>query len=302
MNIQDPWRGVPSNGEKVPAFSLLSKLRTLMRILSAVISLIILHSPDTSTAENSGLAWQKMEDGLQVAELRSQQDSATNKVNLLIVKLDPEKFRFVLMCASQNGNRKMSVKDWCERYHLLGAVNAGMYQQDGLTSVGYLKTNEHINNGHMNRNMAVLAFNPVDAGMPQIQIIDREFQDFEVFRHKYRSFLQSIRMISLENKNVWSPQSSGWSTLAIAIDTQGQVLLIFNESRLSVHDLIEVLLSLPLSIRNAMYLEGGPQASLYLSTPTHTIERHGLWENGLDRPGIPPIDWPIPNILGILRK
>jgi hypothetical protein len=83
-------------------------------------------------------------------------------------------------------------------------------------------------------------------------------------------------MISCTQQNVWSRQDAKWSTLAVAMDTQGNILFLFNRTPLSVHDFIEILLSLPLSIKSAMYLEGGPQASIYLSTSRMTLERHGV--------------------------
>jgi hypothetical protein len=68
-----------------------------------------------------------------------------------------------------------------------------------------------------------------------------------------------------------------------------------------VHDFAEVLLSLPLSIKTAMYLEGGPQASLYLSTPKMMLERNGIWE-GFEENGPFQFSLPIPNVLGVVRK
>jgi len=109
-------------------------------------------------------------------------------------------------------------------------------------------------------------------------------------------------MISCEQQNVWSQQPTGWSTLAIGMDKNHNVLVIFSQQSYSVHDLIEILLSLPISIYNAMYLEGGPQASLYLSTKNSTIERYGGWEDSPDSHNSLRLWWPIPNVIGIVRK
>ncbi len=108
-------------------------------------------------------------------------------------------------------------------------------------------------------------------------------------------------MISCDGKNVWNRQNSKWSTLAIGMDTNGNMLLMFSRVPHSVHDFIDIILSLPLSLKSAMYLEGGPQASLYLSTPKLTLERSGIWE-GFEESNAFQFSLPIPNVIGITKK
>ena len=186
------------------------------------------------------------------------------------------------------------------KYQMLAAVNAGMFQENGLTSVGFMKNFGHVNNPRLSNANTILAFNPVGENLPEIQIIDRECQDFNDLRQKYQSFVQSIRMISCSQQNVWSRQDSKWSTLAVGMDTQGNILFLFSRTPLSVHDFIEILLSLPLSLKSAMYLEGGPQASLYLSTSRMTLERYGVW-GGLEKNSL-QFPLPVPNVIGISKK
>jgi hypothetical protein len=61
-------------------------------------------------------------------------------------------------------------------------------------------------------------------------------------------------------------------------------------------------LSLPISIFNAMYLEGGRKASLYLSAQGYEIDRVGIYENALNETPIRPGASPIPNVIGIMKK
>jgi hypothetical protein len=163
-----------------------------------------------------------------------------------------------------------------------------------------MKNFDHVNNPRLNKANTVLAFNPVDKNLPEIQIIDRECQDFNELRQKYQSFVQSIRMISCDQQNVWTRQDGKWSTLAVGMDTQGNILFLFSRTLNSVHDFIEILLSLPLSLKSAMYLEGGPQASLYLSTPKMTLQKDGVW-GGIDENSL-QFSLPVPNVIGIYKK
>ena len=271
-------------------------------LLYAVIFFILAVPINTALLAAETSPWREVEDGLMMGEFEPPKTSSSGDTRVLVIKIDPRKYSFKLMSASEYGGRKLTVREWCEKHQLVAAFNAGMYQKDGVTSVGYMKNFKHINNGRLNRNNALLAFNPVDAGVPEIQIIDRECQDFEKLKGKYHTLVQSIRMVSCEQHNVWNPQTTAWSTLAIGMDKSGQVLLIFSRQPYSVHDFIEILLALPISLYNAMYLEGGPQASLYLSTKNITLEKSGSWEGNPDSYNPIQVSWPIPNVIGIVKK
>ena len=272
-------------------------LKILASLLIAFSFLIFADGRTVFTSETS--PWKEAEAGLFVAEFQS--TLAENPYAVTVVKIDPNNYSLQLLCASEHGKETLTAKEWCSRNRLLAAVNAGMFQADGLTSVGYMKNFDHVNNPKLSKANTILAFNPVDGSMPEAQIIDRECQDFSKLRQKYQSFVQSIRMISCAQQNVWTNQNSKWSTLAIGTDTDGNILFMFGRTAHSVHDFIDILLSLPLSLKSAMYLEGGPQASLYLSTPKLTLERNGVGE-GLVENGSFKFALPIPNVIGIVKK
>ncbi len=272
--------------------SILLKIMALLTVLG----LISLFGDWAFTSES--IPWKQADDGLLVAEFESVFNS--DPYAITVVKIDPELYSFQLLCAKEHGKEPLTTKEWASKYQMVAAVNAGMFQADGLTSVGFMKNFDHVNNPRLSKANAILAFNPVEKNLPEILLIDRECQDFNGLRQKYRSFVQSIRMISCKQQNVWSRQDSKWSTLALGMDTQGNILFLFSSTPHCVHDFIEILLSLPLSLKTAMYLEGGPEASLYLSTPRMTLERYGVREghesNSLQFP------LPVPNVIGISKK
>jgi len=239
--------------------------------------------------------WKRIDDGLSLIEMNSQ------KVTL--IKIDPKYYSLKLLCASENNNPRMTAKKWCQRHNLISAINAGMFQADGITNVGYMKNFNHINSPRLNgRYKAVLAFNPVDATVPEVQIIDLKCQDFERVRDKYQTLIQGIRMVSCRQENVWEKQDKMWSIAAFGIDKSGNGLFILAESPYSVHDFTNILLSLPVSLYNAMYLEGGPEATLYFSTNAVEFEKIGSYETRLKEDGFPKMARPIPNVIGIAKK
>ncbi len=269
-------------------------------IFSLSISLILFIAHD-GMSQNS--TWRKLDEGLFLGQFNPFYETPSKESKITIAKISPTYYSFKLFCASELGKMRLTPKEWCKKYDLISAINAGMYQQDRLTNVGFMKNFLHLNNPRLNSAYkAVLAFNRLDLNVPEIQIIDLKCQDFDKLKSKYQTFVQNIRMISCTQENVWSKQDKRWSLASLGVDKEGNVLFIFSEAPYSVYDINHFLLSLPISIFNAMYLEGGPEASLYLSAPGIELEKMGIYGIGLDESAVRSGAHAIPNIIGIVKK
>jgi hypothetical protein len=250
-------------------------------------------SPPSALSQDE--LWKRIDNGLFLGEFNSQ------KITLL--RIDPKYYSFGLLCSSENKKLRMTAKQWCQKHNLLSAINAGMFQADGITNVGYMKNFNHMNNPRLNtKYKAVLAFNPVDATFPEVQVIDMICHDFEGLRDKYQTLIQGIRMISCRQENVWQKQNKLWSITAFSMDKSGNGLFIFAEPAYSVHDFTNILLSLPISLYNAMYLEGGPEATLFFSGNGVEFEKIGSYDTGLNENDFLKIARPLPNVIGIVKK
>jgi uncharacterized protein YigE (DUF2233 family) len=279
-----------------------SRMRTVSALLSISCILICLVVLSSDAVSKNG-PWRKVEDGLFLGQFDPLYETPVKDSKIIILKINPTYYSFKLLCASELGKVRLTPKDWCKKYNLIAAINAGMYQKDGLTNVGYMKNYSHLNNPRLNSAYkAVLAFNRVDVRVPEIQIIDLKCQDFEALRPKYQTFIQGIRMISCNQENVWSKQDRRWSLAVLGVDKEGSVLFILSEAPYSGYDFNNVLLSLPLSILNATYLEGGPEASLYFSAAGTELEKVGIYGTDLDGSVVRSGAYPIPNVIGIIKK
>ena len=256
-----------------------------------------------SNALSQNDPWKKVDEGLYWAEFYPSQKPPVKDSKITIVKINPKFYSFKLLCASDLGKTRMTAKDWCLKHNLISAINAGMYQEDGLRSVGYMKNFSHVNNPRLSSSYkAVLAFNRTDAAVPEIQIIDLRCQAFEELKPKYQTFVQSIRMVSCQQENVWAKQDNMWSLAVLGMDKNGNILFIVSEAPHSVHDFINVLLSLPISLYNAMYLEGGAEASLYFSLNGVELDKVGNNGSGLNDSLVRGVVRAIPNVLGITKR
>jgi hypothetical protein len=138
--------------------------------------------------------------------------------------------------------------------------------------------------------------------VPEVQLIDRDCQDFEALGKRYGSLVQSIRMIACDGRNVWAKDARRTSIVCMGLDRRKHLAFVVARAPIGPHDLIEVLRARPLELRSAMYLEGGPEAQLFVRAGGKELELVG----GGDPPFLPqarrPAAWRIPNVLGLERR
>lgn len=255
-----------------------------------------------AAADAATVSWETLEPGLELGSAASPISSDTGDSRIRVLRIDPARFELLLLnsSASPDGTR-LTAKEWSQRYGLVAAINASLYQSDLSTSVSLMKSRTHTNNPRLSRHNAVLLFDRLDDAVPPVQIVDRTCRDLTAVQGRYGAMVQSIRMVSCQRTNVWSQQPQNkWSTAALGVDQNGKLLLIHVRSPLSTHDLIDGLLTLPLGLREAMYLEGGPEAQLYVNAGGRELEwvgSHGSSFAGIEN----TYALPIPNVLGVRR-
>lgn len=253
---------------------------------------------DGSTPEAS--QWQELEPGLELGAFRSPQVSEVGDSVIRLLRIDPKRFEFRLLNASAPDQRRsLTARQWSRENNLVAAINSSMYQEDHRTSVSFMRTRTHTNNPRVSKDMAILAFGRRTPSVPLVKIIDRQCEHFDTWKNRYGTLVQSIRMISCQGRNVWSPQPEKWSTAAIGVDQYGRILFIHVRSPYSTHDLIDILRALPLGLSRAMYAEGGPEAQLYVRSRDREYEFVGGFETAFNETS--PA-WPIPNVVGIVRR
>ncbi|MEJ2220623.1 MAG: phosphodiester glycosidase family protein [Desulfobacterales bacterium] len=247
--------------------------------------------------------WQQLDRGLELGIFPAPQAAAGGDSVVRVLRIDSRYFQLKLFNVShiQNGV-PLTPKQWCRQNGLAAAINPSMYQIDYKTSVSLMRTKVHTNNPRLSKDMTILAFDRQDAGVPRVKIIDRQCEDFQSWKKKYGTLVQSIRMISCKGENVWKPQARRWSTSAIGIDKRDRILFIHVRALYSTHDLINILQKLPLNISRAMYTEGGPQAQLYINSAGKELEFAGSYETNSNAADEGSISWPLPNVLGISKR
>jgi len=252
------------------------------------------------------IPWITLTDGLQYVELDAPEKSVVNDSKLTILKVDAWKFDFEFLTASEHGKNLRTAEEWAKEFDKNIIINAGMYNYDKVHSnKGYLKNYKHLNNptksGYYN---AILAMHPKDKLKPPFRIIDITYQDWEKVKTQYFSLCQGMRMIGQEGEGMAyskRPDQSCSMVLA-ATDNVGNLYIIYTRSPYTHLAMIGFLQGLPLNIRTTVYLEGGPETSLYINTGDTVIAKYGSYVSNTCDNDDNDHFWKIPNVIALRKR
>lgn len=263
------------------------------------------HQQKTNPADPV-IAWEPLSDGLLLTTMDGPRASKYGDSRITVLRIDPARYTFRLVAAAEQDTVQRTPKEWCEREGLLGAINAGMYSlTDHLSASGYMRNFTHINNPRFKPGFnALLAFNPADSTLPPLRIIDMQNENWKPLLDQYQSCFQSIRMIdNLGHPVYWKSRPVQYCSMTLlAVDQEGQVLFLFTRSPYSANEMIDFMLKSPLHVASAMYLEGGPEASLYAKTDSVEVIRIGSFVSGTWARDDNETFRTMPNILGFSKK
>ncbi len=243
--------------------------------------------------------WEALEEGLQLGLFPAEFEGG-NAFEVVILRIDPTLYDFTVETASAEGV-SLSLGEWARRKDLVAAINASMYLPDGVTSTGYLRAGDVINNGRIASLFGAFFVAGPDAGdLPGADLLDRSTDEWEARLGRYRYVVQNYRMISADRRLLWKPGGPQHAISAVARDGRGAILFILCREPLTGVDFGKLLLDLPLDVRVVMYTEGGSQAGLLVHTPV----RRQLWM-GRSLPDFLSGGHqgaPLPNVIGVRRK
>ena len=272
------------------------------RVAAAIVVGAILAAAAAVRADEA-VSWQALEPGLEYAEIVSPLRAAEGDSLIRIARIDPTRFSVVLLNASAlPDGTPHTARDWADRHGLVAAINASLYQADHRTSTSLMRSREHVNNPRLSRHNAVLLFDRRDGGVPPVQLVDRTCRDLGSVADRYAGAVQGIRMISCKRANVWTQQPKQWSNAAVGVDEAGRLLFIHMRAPLSTHDFAEALLALPIGLRETMYVEGGPEAQLYVRAGEREVDAVGSHGSSGFAGLAGTFALPIPNVLGVRRN
>lgn len=238
--------------------------------------------------------WLNLETGLDFCEIRLNEGDS----KLTALRIDPEKFDFILGASGKDGESPRTLEKWATDYDLTAAINASMYLPDNLKSTGYMRSGDYINNNRiMERFGAFFVAGPRKEGLPRATILDRDEKGWKEKLENYDTVIQNYRMTNASRKILWSPGGPLYSISAVAEDGDGRILFLHSRMPLEAYSFVQQLLHLPLDIRTVMYVEGGAQAGLIVHSEKLKRDLAGAHAPSFLVSG--KVKATIPNIIGI---
>jgi hypothetical protein len=278
-----------------------------MRLIRNILLFSLISIGTTAQESPIGdISWKDLMEGMQYAEIDAPDKSVVNDSRLTVLKIDPYRFDFEFLTASEQGKKLRAAPDWAAEFSQHIVVNAGMYNYNrNHTNKGYMKNYGHLNNPKKTtNNNAMLAMHPKDTTKPPFEIYDITCQKWDSIRHLYHSFCQGMRMISGEGEAMAFSKrpDQSCSMVVAATDTLKNLYIVFTRSPYTHRAMIGYLQKLLPGIRTTVYLEGGPEASLYINTGDTVIAKYGSYISNSRPNDDNDHFWEIPNVIGIRKK
>jgi uncharacterized protein YigE (DUF2233 family) len=258
-------------------------------------------------------AWKELDKGLSYAVWEAPMKSTHNDSKIHVLRIDPNAYDFFLECATDPANKftTHTIDEWCVQKKFLAAINAGMF--DGydpnkpnhtyMCNRGYMKSFSHVNSSVVTKDRAAICFARKDNSVPAFQVADiQNCTSLDKLKSQYNCVIQGIRMVDCKQQLRWQKDQKRWSVCVMGMDKKGNALFIHSRSPYTMYDFITMVQKLPLDIRTLIYLEGGPEASLYINVGNTTVKRWGSYETGFNENDANERFWKLPNVVGIRKK
>ncbi len=216
-----------------------------------------------------------------------------------VVRADPAKLKLRVLTAARDGSSHPA-PDWRETFHLAAVINAGMFHDDG-TPVGLIVEDGAAVGADNGKLGGVLAFDPRDAHDPPAVLTGRGCAGFDVaaLRQRYRSLVQSSRLLGCDGAALPWADPKQYSAAAIGLDRSGRVVLLHARAAVTMAELSRALAASGLDLAGALFLEGGPEASLVAKGEYGALARTGSFETGFYESDGNRAFWWLPNVLAL---
>jgi hypothetical protein len=217
-----------------------------------------------------------------------------------VVRADVARFHLRLLTKAQDG-ASQPAPQWREHYNLVAVTNAGMFHEQG-NPVGLLVQDGTALSKDNPAYGGYLAFDPVAASDTPAIITGRDCPGFDLaaLRSRYRSLLQANRLVGCTGEPLAWADPKQYSASAIGLDRAGHVVFIHARAAVRMTELARAVATLGVS--GALFLEGGPEASLVVRGDTGELARVGSYESGFVENDENQSFWWLPNVIGLEAK
>lgn len=144
-----------------------------------------------------------------------------------------------------------------------------------------------------------LVWDPTAPALPTAAVLGRPCAN-AADRARYRSLVQSYRLLDCEGRAIRWQDPKQYSAAAIGTDRAGRIVFLHARGAFTMTELATALAAHDLT--GAIFLEGGPEASLVVHGADGTLERVGSYETGFVENDDNTAFWELPNVIALVRR
>jgi hypothetical protein len=202
-----------------------------------------------------------------------------------------------VLTAAREG-RSQPAPVWREKFQLTAVTNAGMFHSDGDPVALIVEDGVSISKDNKTY-LGYFAFDPIAKSDPPALLAGRDCPGYslEDLRKRYRSIVQAPRLLGCTGEALPWKDRKQYSAAAIGLDRAGRVVFIHARAAITMTELAQALGALDLT--GALFLEGGPEASLVVRGADGELSRVGSYETSFVENDSNQSFWWLPNVIGL---
>jgi uncharacterized protein YigE (DUF2233 family) len=218
-----------------------------------------------------------------------------------VVRADPATFALRILSQATDDSTPRSALAWRDAFHLSAVINAGMFHETGKP-VGMIVADGTVRSEENAKMSGYLAWDPVTDADPSFTIAGRDCAGFDLdsLRARYHSIVQSYRMLGCSGEALPWKDPKQYSAASIGLDRAGRIVFLHARAAVTMAELSKALAAHDLV--GALFLEGGPEASLVARGPDGELARVGSYETGFVENDSNVNYWTLPNVIALLPR
>ncbi len=210
------------------------------------------------------LQWDRLADGLEVTMWNPGAGCHDQVPPLLIVKVDPERFRFSTYHYRDEGlPAPLTIQEWQRRTGADVVFNAGLFREDYSYLGLLLKDGRSLGKRHPHW-QGLFAAEPVEPGLRKARVLDLSVEAFDEDRPTYREAAQSLMLLDQRRKLRVRQTGKQAQQTVVGENLAGQILIIKTADIVALFELAECLRDGLPGLTRAMAMDGGTSSDLFI--------------------------------------
>ena len=141
-----------------------------MRILASFCILL-----SASLAHSQDAKWNNITPGFSILQPELAAKSAVGDSTATIVRIDPKLYQLKLLSAAALDHGKLTADAWAQKYKLLAVTNAGMFDIDHISHLGFMMSNGKVHQAKLRKDyLSVAVFDPIKSTAKPFRIYDTD--------------------------------------------------------------------------------------------------------------------------------